>query len=540
MSRVRGFTALTGRARPYRWVRGVFRGRAGHAPPATAKDSNGACRVCPVERRTIETEGKYGEIEHHGYREVKVRPVILAGGSGTRLWPLSREYYPKPLLALGTQRPLIQEAICRLDGLPEVSAPILVCNEEHRFLVAEQLRSLDRSDGLILLEPVGRNTAPALALAAHAALAEGEDEILVVMPADQVILDAGAFREAVVTGARLAGQGRLVTFGIVPVCPETGYGYLRKGAPLDGADAFELARFVEKPDRPTAEGYLDSGEYLWNSGIFMMRASHWLEELEAHRPDIAAAVERAWRGGERDEDFYRAAKADFIACPADSIDYAVMEKVGGGVVVPLDADWSDVGSWPALWEICPRDAEGNVTQGDVLAEGVRDSLMISQHRLLAAVGVTDLMIVETADAVLVVHRDHAQRVKDIVQRLKEQGRDEHKVHRTVHRPWGAYERICNGARFQVKRITVKPGASLSLQMHHHRAEHWIVVTGTARVTCGDEVFLLGENESTYIPLGTRHRLENPGSIALEIIEVQSGSYLGEDDIVRFEDRYKRC
>jgi len=471
---------------------------------------------------------------------VKLRPVILAGGSGTRLWPLSREYYPKPLLPLGAERPLIQEAICRLDGMDEVAAPILVCNEEHRFLVAEQLRRLGRGGGAIVLEPVGRNTAPALALAAHAALAAGEDEVLAVMPADQVILDAAAFREAVAAGARLAAAGRLVTFGIVPARPETGYGYLRKGAPLDGAGAFELARFVEKPDRSTAQRYLESGEYLWNSGIFMMRASRWLEELEAHRPDIAAAAERAWRAGARDEDFYRAGKDEFAACPADSIDYAVMEKAAGGVVVPLDAGWSDVGSWPALWEICPRDADGNVAQGDVLAEEVRDSLMIAQHRLLAAVGVADLMIVETADAVLVAHRDHAQQVKDIVRRIKEDGRDEHKVHRTVHRPWGAYEGICNGSRFQVKRITVNPGASLSLQMHHHRAEHWIVVTGTARVTRGEEVFLLSENESTYIPLGTRHRLENPGTIPLEIIEVQSGSYLGEDDIVRFEDRYKRC
>lgn len=515
--------------------------RKGGARPAdAAEDSDGASRVCPVGRRTTGTEGKYGEIEHRGYRGVKVRPVILAGGSGTRLWPLSREYYPKPLLSLGAQRPLIQEAICRLDGVPELAAPILICNEEHRFLVAEQLRRLNRTGALILLEPVGRNTAPALALAAHAALDAGEDVVLAVMPADQVILDPAAFQTAVAAGTRLAGQGRLVTFGIVPACAETGYGYIRKGQAIDGAGAFEVARFVEKPDRATAEAYLDSGEYLWNSGIFMMRASRWLEELQAHRPDIAEAAARAYRAGSRDEDFYRAGKEDFTNCPAESIDYAVMEKTDGGAVVPLDAGWSDVGSWSSLWDICPHDAQGNVVQGDVFAESVRDSLMISQHRLLAAVGVEDLVIVETADAVLVAHRDHAQRVKVIVEHLKAQGRDEYKIHRTVYRPWGSYEGLCNGIRSQVKRITVNPGASLSLQMHHHRAEHWIVVTGTARVTRGEEVFLLSENESTYIPLGTRHRLENPGTIPLEIIEVQSGSYLGEDDIVRFEDRYNRC
>ncbi|MHB1240268.1 MAG: mannose-1-phosphate guanylyltransferase/mannose-6-phosphate isomerase, partial [Gammaproteobacteria bacterium] len=423
---------------------------------------------------------------------MKLQPVVLAGGSGTRLWPLSREYYPKPLLPLVADRPLIQEAVCRLDGLPELAPPILVCNEAHRFLVAEQLRQLRRTGGLILLEPAGRNTAPALAIAAHAACAGGEDVVLAVMPADHVILNAPAFQAAVREATVLAQEGRLATFGVVPMGAETGYGYIRKGTAIRAArdglpGAYAVAEFVEKPDRATAEAYLDSGEYLWNSGIFVMRAARWLEELETHRPDIARAARAAYEQGSRDEDFYRVDAASFAACPGDSIDYAVMEKTAAAAVVPLDAGWSDIGSWPALWDVCPRDASGNVVQGDVMTEQVTNSLMISQHRLLAAVGVTDLMIVETADAVLVAHRDHAQQVKGIVQQIKDQGREEHKVHRKVYRPWGAYEGICTGPRFQVKLITVNPGASLSLQMHHHRAEHWIVVQGTALVTRDGEV-----------------------------------------------------
>lgn len=466
----------------------------------------------------------------------QVVPVILSGGSGTRLWPLSREHYPKQLLALAGEQTLLQETAMRLDGLKNQAAPIVVCNEEHRFLVAEQLRQIDRIPSDILLEPVGRNTAPALTLAA---LATEPDSVMLVMPADHVIRDRVAFHAAVERGYSEALAGKLVTFGIVPTQPETGYGYIRKGPALASDGAYQVGRFVEKPDATTARGYLDSGEYLWNSGMFMMTAGRWLEEIRRFRPDIAEACTGAWREGKRDMDFFRIGKDSFSACPSDSIDYAVMERTDAAVVIPLDAGWSDIGAWSAIWETSPRDAQGNVVQGDVYAHDTRNALVIAKHRLVATVGLDGIIIVETPDAVLVAHKDHSQDVKEIVTRLKQQRRSEHLMHRRVYRPWGSYEGIDSGDRFQVKRLIVNPGASISLQLHHHRAEHWVVVKGTAKVTRGEEMLLLAENQSTYIPVGMKHRLENPGNIPLEIIEVQSGGYLGEDDIVRFEDRYNR-
>ena len=489
--------------------------------------------------------------EHH----VSIVPVILSGGSGTRLWPLSREFYPKQLLAPYDEQSLLQSTVARLDGgwndELEVAPPLLICNEEHRFLVGEQVRQMGRKPDTIILEPEGRNTAPAATLAALHVACERPQASLLIMPADHLIRDVAAFQEVVCEGARQAVRGRIVTFGIVPTHAETGYGYLKKGEVLaDGgaSDLYVLERFVEKPDLTTAESYLRSGDYLWNSGIFMMQAKVWLEQIERFQPDILAACKEAYEKGAEDGDFYRVEAKAFDACPSDSIDYAVMEKLSASrgengretaVVLPLSAGWSDIGAWSSLWEVLPRDQSGNIVRGDVLAEDTRDSLLLSEHRLLAAVGVKNIIAVETADAVLIAHKDRAQDVKRIVQRLKESGRSEHQFHRRVHRPWGSYEGVDQGERFQVKRITVKPGASLSLQMHHHRAEHWIVVRGTARVTKGDEVFLLSENQSTYIPIGVVHRLENPGTLPLEIIEVQSGAYLGEDDIVRFEDDYGR-
>ncbi len=474
-----------------------------------------------------------------------IHPVILSGGSGTRLWPLSREHYPKPLLPLLAERSLLQDTVCRMDGLPDVASPIFVCNEEHRFLIAEQIRQIGKSCSSIILEPTGRNTAPALTVAALYALDQDADAVLLAMPADHIIRDLAAFHNAVQHGALLAAAGRLVTFGTLPVSPETGYGYIRKGAPegqSNGSDAqwYGVAKFVEKPDAETAAAYLASGEYLWNSGIFMMLASRWLDELQRFRPDIVAACQHAYQDGRRDGDFLRVAREAFEACPSDSIDYAVMEKTDHACVVPLDAGWSDVGTWSSLSAAHTADAQGNVIRGDVYAHDTRNSLLLGQHRFIGAVGVDNLIVVETADAVLVAHKGRAQEVKEIVEQLKRLKRDEYKFHRKVYRPWGAYEGIDAGSRYQVKRLSVNPGASLSLQMHHHRAEHWIVVKGTARVTREDEVFILYENQSTYIPCGAKHRLENPGSIPLEIVEVQSGSYLGEDDIIRFADVYDRC
>ncbi|MCB1828863.1 MAG: mannose-1-phosphate guanylyltransferase/mannose-6-phosphate isomerase [Chromatiaceae bacterium] len=482
---------------------------------------------------------------------MQLLPVILSGGSGSRLWPLSREAYPKQFLPLLGSRSLLQATVQRIDGMNGAISlvdPLIVCNETHRFLVAEQFRFMQRDATAIMLEPTGRNTAPALALAALMALRSGEDPVLLVMPADHLINQEAVFRQVVSVGAQLADRQNVVTFGIVPTGPETGYGYIRKGAPLaDEGSACRLDAFVEKPDLNTAREYLESGSYLWNSGLFMLKASLWLELLKKYRPDIAAACQHAFEQGSWDGSFFRPDAELFSACPSDSIDYAVMEKLSEAVdeapvkavVLPLDAGWSDVGAWSALWDVSEHDAAGNASEGDVFAHDATDNLLIAKHRMLAAVGVSNLIVVETPDAVLVLDKEKAQEVKAVTQYLKDAARDEHVFHKRVHRPWGNYEPIDEGTRFQVKRLTVNPGGCLSLQMHHHRAEHWIVVSGTARVTRGEETLLLTENQSTYIPLGTQHRLENPGRIPLEIIEVQSGSYLGEDDIQRFEDIYNR-
>ncbi|HEY8052849.1 MAG TPA: mannose-1-phosphate guanylyltransferase/mannose-6-phosphate isomerase [Steroidobacteraceae bacterium] len=469
-------------------------------------------------------------------------PVILSGGAGTRLWPLSRELYPKQLLPLTSTHTMLQETVQRLAGL-QASAPLVVCNEAHRFLVAEQLRQLGVAPLATILEPAGRNTAPAIALAAHAALkgaaaaAAGADPVLLVLPADHVIRNVPAFQQAVQLAQDAAQAGQLATFGVVARTPETGYGYIQRG-PLSGA-VYRIARFVEKPDAARAAEFVKSGEYYWNSGMFMFRARRYLDELARFAPEIARACEAAFGAARADLDFTRVDAKAFEACPADSIDYAVMEKTADAVVVPLDAGWSDVGSWSALHEASAADAQGNVTHGDVICEDTHGSYLHSQSRLVAAVGLKDHVVVETKDAVLVAPRSRVQDVKKLVQQLKAQGRYEHSLHREVFRPWGSYDSLGSGARFQVKLLRVKPGATLSLQMHHHRAEHWVVVAGTARITRGDEVFLLEENQSTYIPIGVRHRIENPGKVPVEIIEVQSGSYLGEDDIVRFEDVYGR-
>jgi mannose-1-phosphate guanylyltransferase/mannose-6-phosphate isomerase len=467
----------------------------------------------------------------------KLVPVILSGGAGTRLWPLSRELYPKQLLPLVGEHTMLQDTVLRLAGLA-VAAPIVVCNEAHRFLVAEQLRIIKCPAQAIILEPVGRNTAPAIALAAHAArAAAGEGALLLVLPADHVIRDAAAFRAAVQVAARAASDGSLVTFGVVPVAPETGYGYIRRGAAV--GQAYRIAQFVEKPDLQRAAQFLASGDYYWNSGMFLFSAGRYLAELTRLAPDIATACEQAVQGAAHDLDFTRVEVQAFAACRSESIDYAVMEKTGDAVVVPLDAGWSDVGSWSALQAACEADAAGNVLRGDVIAEDTSGCYIHAGSRLVATVGLRDHVVVETKDAVLVAPRDKAQEVKALVARIKAQGRSEHLLHREVFRPWGSYDSLDNGERFQVKRLTVRPGAVLSLQLHHHRAEHWVVVSGTARITRGEEVFLLEENQSTYIPIGVRHRVENPGKIPLHIIEVQSGGYLGEDDIVRFEDQYGR-
>ncbi len=470
-------------------------------------------------------------------------PVILSGGAGTRLWPLSRELYPKQLLALTGERTMIQQTVLRLEGLA-AAAPVVVCNEAHRFLVAEQLRQLDVEPQAIVLEPMGRNTAPAIALAAHAALKKGGakaagDPLLLVLPADHVIRDVPAFHKAIHAAVGAAQAGQLVTFGIVPTAAETGYGYIQRGPAGGSGPVHRIARFVEKPSAALAQDFVASGEYYWNSGMFLFGARRYLEELERLAPQIASACAEAFEAAKADLDFTRIDKQRFQACPADSIDYAVMEKTSEAVVVPLDAGWSDVGSWAALHEASESDAHGNVSRGDVICEDSQGCYLYSESRLVAAVGLKDHVVVETKDAVLVAPRSHVQDVKKLVFKLKERGRYEHSLHREVFRPWGSYDSIQNGPRFQVKCLKVKPGAVLSLQLHHHRAEHWIVVSGTARITRGDEVFLLEENQSTYIPIGERHRIENPGKIPLHIIEVQSGSYLGEDDIVRLEDHYGR-
>ncbi len=465
-------------------------------------------------------------------------PVILSGGNGSRLWPLSRQLNPKQFLPITDDSlSMLQATIRRLEGL-KVSQPCLICNEEHRFLAAEQLRTLGIDNASILLEPVGRNTAPAVALAAIKALEKEHDPVLLILAADHLIKDVDAFHRAVETALPFAQAGKLVTFGIVPTHAETGYGYLQKGAAA-GEGGFTVAKFVEKPDSETAERYLASGEHFWNSGMFMFRASRYLEELQRWQPEILEACRRATAQSEEDMHFVRIGKEAFAACPEDSIDYAVMEKTEDAVMVPLDAGWSDIGSWSALWDVSDKDEQGNVHKGDVLSHDSQNNYVHADYRLVTTVGVEDLIIVETKDTVMVAHKDKAQEVKRIVEQLKREERCEHLNNREVYRPWGMYDSIDNGARYQVKRITVKPGAKLSVQMHHHRAEHWIVVSGTAQVTNGDETYMVTENQSTYIPIGQIHALENPGMIPLELIEVQSGTYLGEDDIIRFSDNYGR-
>lgn len=471
---------------------------------------------------------------------MKIYPVILSGGAGTRLWPLSRAALPKQLLPVVADKTMLQDTALRLHGRAELMQPLIVCGNEHRFLVAEQLREINVKPLGILLEPEGRNTAPAVAAAAHFLKAVDTEAVMLVLPADHVINDTEAFYGAILRAAELVEQGALATFGIVPTAPETGYGYIKSGEPLPvGDNCFKVDRFVEKPDRATAEGFVTAGNYFWNSGMFLFRADGYLKELEQFQPAIASATAEAVSKGYRDLDFCRLDEKAFAASPSDSIDYAVMEHTRHAVVVPAAIGWNDVGSWSALWEVQPQDDNGNVSRGDVYLDGVKNSLVRAESRCVAVIGLENIVVVETNDAVLVAHKDQVQRVKQVVDHLKCQDRTEHLHHTKVYRPWGCYEGIDIGERFQVKRITVNPGGKLSLQMHHHRAEHWIVVSGTAKVTCGDKVELLTENESTYIPIGMNHRLENPGKLPLHLIEVQSGSYLGEDDIVRFEDVYQR-
>jgi len=464
------------------------------------------------------------------------QPVIMAGGSGTRLWPLSRGNYPKQFLTLNGNYTMLQSTLKRLNGLEHLPA-MLICNEEHRFLAAEQLRQIDIEHSGIFLEPVGRNTAPAIALAAFKAIENGGDPLLLVLAADHIIEDIKAFQHSVNQAAELANQNKLVTFGIVGNKPETGYGYIKRGEQYQAG--FVVDSFVEKPDAIEAEKYIKSGDYYWNSGMFLFKASRYLNELKTYRPDIYDACEKAMQVQNNDLDFIRVDKAAFEACPDESIDYAVMEHTKDAVVVPMDAGWSDVGGFSALWEVSPQDENGNAFTGDVKAIDTKNTLVFGEDKLVTTLGVEDLVIVNTKDAILVAHKDKSQHVKAIVQQLKDEKRSEAKLHREVYRPWGKYDSVDSGERFQVKRITVKPGAKLSVQMHHHRAEHWIVVSGTAKVQIDGTEQFVTENESVYIPITAVHALENPGKVDLELIEVQSGSYLGEDDIVRFEDRYGR-
>lgn len=466
-------------------------------------------------------------------------PLILSGGSGTRLWPVSRKNLPKQFLSLTGQGTLFQQTVARTGLLPDVGAPIVVASEDHRFLVAEQLLESGIDNATIVLEPLARNTAPAIALGAIQAVERDAEAILLVLPADHLIGDTDSFTNGVRLALPVARDGWLATFGIRPDRPETGFGYIRRAEPI-GDGAFQVAQFVEKPGLATAESYLTDGGYDWNSGMFLFKASRYLEELEIYAPEMLKAVRAAHASAKGDLDFVRIDSEAFAKVPDDSIDYAVMEKTKRAAVIPVACEWSDIGSWSALWMSGVRDAQGNLREGDTIAVNTTNSLLRSHDRhLLATVGVDDLIVVTTPDATLVAHRDAAQDVKRVVDELKAAGRTEHSLHRIVQRPWGSYDSIEYGERFQVKRIVVKPGAALSLQKHHHRAEHWIVVSGTAEVTCDERVFLLAENQSTYIPLGSVHRLRNPGKVPLELIEVQSGSYLGEDDIVRFEDVYGR-
>ena len=469
-------------------------------------------------------------------------PVILSGGSGTRLWPVSRALRPKQLLSLVSDSTMIQDTVSRLTGIANLAAPIIVCNEEHRFMIAEQMREIGIEPSAIILEPFGRNTAPAVAVSAIKAnkLSQNEDVVILVLPADHVIQNMQSFHKAVNAGYEAAMADKLVTFGIIPDSAETGYGYIKAGEELKSISGVQtVEQFVEKPDKKTAESYIKQGSYYWNSGMFMFKASEYLNELECFNNEILNASQDALKQGTSDLDFIRLNKDSFEKCPGDSIDYAVMEKTNKAVVLPVDIGWNDIGSWTALWEVGDSDEHGNVTHGDVCVIDSKNSYIHSENRLVSVVGVKDHIIVETPDAILVAHKNAAQNVKDIVEALKTTHREEALVPHKVYRPWGTYECIDCEDRHQAKRIMVKPGGRLSLQLHHHRAEHWIVVKGTAKVTCGDKEFILSENESTYIPLGEKHRLENTGKIPLEIIEVQTGSYLGEDDIVRFDDVYGR-
>jgi len=470
-----------------------------------------------------------------------MKPIILAGGTGSRLWPKSRVAMPKQFLALTSDNSMLQDTIARLQG-SGTQAPMVICNEAHRFLVAEQLRQQDIQHSGILLEPVGRNTAPAIALAALKAQENGSDPILLILAADHLITDQPAFHTGLARAQQLAEQGKLVTFGIVPQIPHTGYGYIKSGPSLtiNGLNVgFDVAAFVEKPDLATAQDYVSTGDYFWNSGMFMFKASAYLHALAEHAPEILTVCQQAISGQTQDMDFTRVDADIFATCPDDSIDYAVMEHTKDAVMVPLDAGWSDVGSWSSLWETADKDPQGNVTVGDVMLHDTTNSYVNAEGKLVSVIGLDNVVVVETKDAVMVAHKDKVQDIKHIVNQLKAEQRPEFEFHREVFRPWGSYDSIDTGDRFQVKHISVKPGEKLSVQMHHHRAEHWIVVSGTANVTIGDNTMIVSENESTYIPIGEVHSLENPGKIPLELIEIQSGTYLGEDDIVRFSDRYGR-
>jgi mannose-1-phosphate guanylyltransferase/mannose-6-phosphate isomerase len=468
-----------------------------------------------------------------------IHPVVLSGGTGSRLWPMSRALLPKQFLPLLSERTMLQETLSRLAGLPEAQRAVVVSNAEHRFLVAEQLREIGLAPQAQILEPVGRNTAPAVAVAALCLAERDPDALMLVLPADHLVRDVARFHDAIRRAARVAARGYLVTFGIVPTAPETGYGYIERDELLPEGDAFGVVRFVEKPDRARAEEFVASGRFSWNSGMFVFTARRFLDELRALAPAVLAHAETAWARAVRDLDFHRLDPEAFGGSPSISVDYAVMEKTARAAVLPIDIGWSDVGSWATLHEVGPRDAQGNVLRGDVHVRDAENCYIRAESRMVTVLGLRNAIVVETDDAILVADQARAQDVKEVVGHLEAAKRTEHLSHRRVYRPWGYYESVDAGDRFQVKRIMVKPGAALSLQMHHHRAEHWIVVSGTAKVTCGDQVVLLSENQSTYIPLGVRHRLENPGKVPLFLIEVQSGAYLGEDDIVRFEDRYRR-
>lgn len=498
------------------------------------------CNIVKIQEKIIvQTISPEGDHTFMNSEKAVIIPVILAGGSGTRLWPLSRECHPKQLLPLVNDKTMLQNTLLRVQGLKGVSSPIVVCTEEHRFLVAEQVRSIG-GDATIIIEPVGRDTAPAVAVAALDAVRQNENAVLLVLPADHVIGDEGNFAEAVARGTACAAHGHPVTFGIVPQSPHTGYGYIKKGGALSGEDssAFVVEGFVEKPSLEKARQYLDEG-YLWNSGMFLFPARGFLATLKEFEPLMADCVERSYAARTRDLDFIRLDSVAFAESPANSVDYAVMERIRDTVVVPLDCSWSDVGSWEALWEIGKQDEKGNIFIGNVMAEDVTGSYIHAGERLVAAIGLNNYIIVDTKDALLVASRDRTQEVKTIVKRLKTENREEIRLHKKVFRPWGSYECVDSGERFQAKRIIVNPGATLSLQRHFHRAEHWVVVKGTAHIINGEQTIILTENQSTYIPLGAKHRLENPGTIPLEIIEIQTGSYLGEDDIERFEDLYGR-